>query len=277
MYKILAALVLLAGTPAYAAIAFDASADAGVVGTPVQWNHTVTGSNPLLTVCFQTQNGYTATAVTYNSVAMTKLYDDSTVNGGFGHKYMYYLLNPSTGTNQVSITLSGSSGYTYAVSASYTGVDTTTQPDATTTITSNTGTSITHAVTTVADNSMPINCVFQDNTTNGTMTAGAGTTLRGSGASGKYSYVYDSGTPKTPAGSASLVANTSSSNTMFSELASFCPSGGCGGGGGGGGGGSSSLGEATSTVDQSEQNIFNAFAVFFAGFLSVIWVFKRQR
>ena len=106
------------------AIAFDSSAMgaavAGGVGSGATWSHTCSGSNRLLIVAIGDVQAL-PTAVTYNGVAMTLIVQ----NGS--SLVVYYLLNPSTGTNTVSIT---TTDLNYrGVSVSYTGVLQTSQPD----------------------------------------------------------------------------------------------------------------------------------------------------
>lgn len=105
------------------AIAYDASSS-GAVGanTNLTYAHTCSaGANTYLAVYFGISSGSgSVSSVTYNGTSMTQLatVNDSSALG----LYAYYLVNPSSGTNNVSITTSGSGEITsYAVS--YTGVN----------------------------------------------------------------------------------------------------------------------------------------------------------
>lgn len=114
------------------AVAFDAlgpsSAGSGTTNTTsISWNHTCSGSNRLLIVGVG-MGGATAsvtTSVTYNSVGMTSMGQVLSDNQTDGWVEMFYLIAPSTGTNQVVYTCSHSRDLTGG-SLSYTGVDQTT-------------------------------------------------------------------------------------------------------------------------------------------------------
>ena len=103
------------------AIAFDAFSN-GVNFTessPLTWSHTCTGSDLLLIVgTIGGDAADTVSGVTYNSVAMTKI----AVKLVPENRYLtlWYLLDPDTGSNTVSVTSSpaGAAGR----STSYTGV-----------------------------------------------------------------------------------------------------------------------------------------------------------
>ncbi|GAC1413363.1 MAG: hypothetical protein NVSMB66_5120 [Candidatus Doudnabacteria bacterium] len=95
--------------------------------TTTVWPHTVTatGVNRLLMVSLSNRNGCTANPlsnVSYNGVNLTKL---SAVlqPGGSYYNEVWYLVNPSTGTNNVSVTsLNGGCEYLNAIATSWTGV-----------------------------------------------------------------------------------------------------------------------------------------------------------
>lgn len=100
------------------------------VTTPAQgttsFSHTCTGSNLVLIVSVTSDNA-NVTAVTYNGVSMT-LGTSATGGSSSVNTYLYYLLNPATGSHTVSV--SGGSGGPGCISASYTGVKQTGFPDA---------------------------------------------------------------------------------------------------------------------------------------------------
>lgn len=107
-------------------IAFDAISDGGGVqpgNSPLQWNHTCTGSDRLLLVVVK--EGGTV-AVTYNGVALTRLAAGADPN--YGTVAIWGLLNPASGENQISVTWTGEQ-YTQASAASYTGVKQSDLPD----------------------------------------------------------------------------------------------------------------------------------------------------
>lgn len=204
------------------AIAFDAQGGIDAdVGTGHSWTHICTGSNLILIVGFRNTKaagGEDVTGVTYNSVAMTKLYGSLLGNGGKDYDYFYYLINPATGSHTVSVNTAGSTTL-YGRSASYTGVKQSGFPDAQAQAQSSTGTSITASVTTVADNCWLV--AFMDNEVN-TTTAAGGTTYR-LGALTTVMPFADSNGAKTPAGSYSLGMSWTGSGENQYEVASMAP------------------------------------------------------
>ena len=84
------------------------------------YSHTVTGSNPLIVVGALTD--VSVTSVTYNGAAMT-ITPESPVQAGSEslRSRLYYKFAPSTGANNVVISLGGTTTV-YSHSASYTGV-----------------------------------------------------------------------------------------------------------------------------------------------------------
>lgn len=144
---------------AYASgVTFDSATAAqnfGAAATTLTWTHTVTGANPTLIVEFITLGGTNSvTSVTYNSVAMTqKIAVNDPANGDLGNSwlYAYVLPNAPTGAHSVVITSSVATNPA-ACSISYTGTDTTTQPDG--------SNSATATVTTTADTPVSITTSF---------------------------------------------------------------------------------------------------------------------
>jgi len=194
-------------------IAFDASSVglAGGASGPLNITHVCTGSNTLLFVgCFAT-TGDVVTGITYNGVSMTQV--GKVTNGG-ETTYLYYLIAPASGSNTIAISWTGVSTVR-GHGVSYTGCAQSGVPDANTT-NSNSGSAITTTLTTIADNCWTVlYCRAQGN-----ITAGAGTTLRGSSTT---SNPLDSNSVITPAGSTSLIVNSSSSGTNGTVMASFAP------------------------------------------------------
>jgi hypothetical protein len=145
------------------------------------------------------------TGVTYASVAMTQLHKAVVNVAAVGYLYIYGLANPSSGTNNLVASRSGSSSKIYAGGVSYTGVKQTGQPDATATTTTNgTQSSCTPTLTTIADNCWLFTVGHQDNLQ--TISASTGATLRGN-SNGGYG-IFDSNGAKTPAGSYSMTVTT---------------------------------------------------------------------
>lgn len=112
------------------AIAIDATSEGYANGTSITYEHTVTGSNPILMVQLYSFQGTqpSVTGITYNSVALTS--KGSRVADGSGYTQQWSLVAPATGTNNIVVSMSTSQVFT--TSASYTGVNQTTpHPDAT--------------------------------------------------------------------------------------------------------------------------------------------------
>lgn len=107
------------------AIAFDAKTDKQQgAATSLTFSHTCTGSNLILFVGAQTGDNLLldqVTGITYNSVAMTRACIQNAVPSNSAH-YLYYLLNPSTGANNVVISVTGGSQTIRGMATSYTGV-----------------------------------------------------------------------------------------------------------------------------------------------------------
>lgn len=199
------------------AIALDAQSNGAASNTTsVSWSHTCTGTNLALIVGIWSQSGDAVTSVTYNSVAMTQAVKLAMTGSAAGqYIYLYYLLNPATGTNTVAATSSGVG--IDGASTSYTGVKQSGQPDATGTNVSTATTSLTTSLTTIADNCWLVGFAY----TGSTQTAGTNTTLRGSPVAGILCMI-DSNSAQTPAGSKSMNV-TQASNFAGMVMASISP------------------------------------------------------
>lgn len=203
---------------ASAAIAFDTSVTLqSTTGTSLTWSHTTSGSNRLLFVYLRSTDQATdnVTGVTYNGVAMTKI---NTITGdAFIRRTTstWILVNPAIGAN--NIVVSGSpSAFISGMSASYTGVAQTGQPDAQTT--QNSGASpVSKAITTVANNSWVLVGSAMDNNT---PTNNTGITFRQSTFNVA---IGDSNAPVTPAGAYTMAANGGSSGSLVLLMVSIAP------------------------------------------------------
>lgn len=104
------------------AIAFDAiSSGSGSGAGPWTFSHTCSGSDRILWVIYGIQAGQAASAITYNGVALTPVHASA---GTTPRLSVWYLINPDSGTNTISITPASSVGNTGSfVGVSYTGVD----------------------------------------------------------------------------------------------------------------------------------------------------------
>jgi hypothetical protein len=158
------------------AIAFGAvSTVATASGTSLTYSHTVTGSNNIILVGVWIVNTDTdtVTGVTYNGVAMTRMNTITCTVPSSQRGYLYYLLSPSTGANNVVVSSSSADIQSRAIS--YTGV---TSVGANGTFTPNASTTTAAiSVTTTANNSW---LVAGARNFAAAVTAGSGTTMRSS-------------------------------------------------------------------------------------------------
>ncbi len=163
-------------------IAFGATTQSTNGGGNLTFSHTTSGTNRMLFVgavggVLGTGISNDITAISYNSVALTKINEKQINTGGTGRWVsLWYLIAPTTGANNVVVT-SGSSDFTGGIAVSYTGALQSGVPDASVT---NSGTNVTtmdFTVTTVADNCWGVLMV---NSQGVAPSAGTNSTLRGS-------------------------------------------------------------------------------------------------
>jgi hypothetical protein len=214
------------------AIAFVNSADLGNNGgttNSLSASYTVgSGTNRLLVVGLagDVVAGHDdITSVTYNGVAMT-LVRKLGAGGGYTDRfiYLYYLLNPASGSHTVAISCTNNH-YLLAVVADYTGVQQSAQPDATASNVGGTSSaSLTTAITVVAANSWPVLLAY--GYSNGSaITAGAGDVRRTFGVAFGEPALFDSNGP-VASGSYSMTVNPASTPTLQglgAIVASFAP------------------------------------------------------
>lgn len=222
------AFVLLAPSVSFGAISFDsATADgnhyqAAINGYTFAHTVTTTANRIIFVGGFGSPSSDTITGVTYAGVAMTKISATSTAGPDNRYSSLWYLIAPTTGTNNVIITASGGDGTADAVS--YAGACQTGQPDAYTlkNTAGTVSTSITTSLTTIADNSWTIIGARNER---GGSSAGTGSVIRTNDTSG-YG-LYDSGGPVTPAGSKSMQISTALTTHFGVVMASFKPDTAC--------------------------------------------------
>lgn len=211
------------------AIAYDTFTNGNFVsGTSRTFSHTCTGSDLILFVeAVINTNSDWVTGITYNGVSMTRIQTVSpTVNRRL---YLYYLVGPATGANNVVISTSSSAAIG-GNAASYTGVaQTGTIIDVSTTVT-DTSSPIDTTLTTTIDDCWTILCGTMDGTV--AFTASTGSTLRGGNGTYLDVQIFDSNGPKNPAGSTTMtVTNASVSGGVPASMimAAFAPVAGGGG------------------------------------------------
>jgi hypothetical protein len=199
------------------AIAFDAATTQNVSATSLTFAHTTSGSNRILWLGANQQDSagtYSLTGCTYAGVSMTQAGSTQASTNPY-QTSLWYLIAPSTGSNNVVISASTSRAI-LGFASSYTGAKQTGQPDATngSNFTSST---MTLSVTTIADNCWLVASwvgnrePFAGTATNRRLNAG------GNG-------LFDSNGAKTPAGSYSIQVTQSDGATAAMAMASFAPS-----------------------------------------------------
>lgn len=201
------------------AIAFDNAVYGGLVNpsSSQTYAYTVgTGSNRILFVGVVAN--VSITGVTYGGMAMTFI--SSSQNGSDLTAYLYYLIAPASGSNNVIVS-AGSSGVILSGAVSYSGASQTGVPDASHTAIATGVTSWSDSVTTVADNSWAIAMIREN--VGRSATVGANTNNRVDG--GGHGFHMVDGGPKTPAGSFALNISSFSGVSLNTAdiMASFAP------------------------------------------------------
>lgn len=196
------------------AIAFDTSAS-NQSGSASTLNITIApaiGATLLLVTIVPSVSGSTqVTGVTYNGLPMTRI---NVFNDSLNYSnYVYGILNPTSGSHTVAISLD-TSREVRAAATSYTGTNSTSLPSNSTTFTGG-ATSVSQSITTAKDNSwvwMSLTTAFD------TVSAGANTVFRAAGDTGSVqANTFDSNAAIHPAGSATLNAtyNTGSQGVIL--------------------------------------------------------------
>lgn len=205
------------------AIAFDAATDGSSANsTSLIWAHTCSGSNRLLVVVCYSASGDVITGVTYNAAALT-LVHKAQVGASGAYVYTFFLLGPATGANNVVVTASGS--VTLAgVSASYTGVQQSAQPDSVGTQSVTGGTTCTVSTTVVSASCWLIGGFSY---AAGSASAGGGTTFR---ISPLTQQVLADSNGIVGTGAQSLVASVGGNTNWGAAVGSFIEAAGGGGG-----------------------------------------------
>lgn len=203
------------------AIALDTSTAVSVTGsgTSLTYAHTASGTNRILFVpCASINGSHTITGVTYNGVAMTEIGHAATQGNFF--TYLWCLIAPDTGTNNVVITAGGTNKIAGGA-VSYTGALQSGQPDSFNTGTA-VGTSLTVSTTVVASGSWMVGI---GNTGNGTIAAGTGMTARQTrnGDASFDSFIFGDSNGTVSTGSQSMNFTNGGADSMGMVLASFAP------------------------------------------------------
>lgn len=167
-------------------------------------------SNTMLIVSFGTSLGGTVTGMTYAGDALT----EAESNGN--KTYVYYIMNPTSGSNNLVISMSGSVQTLTAEATIIENVDSN-NPIGATANNDNSGTSITSSITTLRDNSYVIDAVtttagiYGFSTTESGQVETAESITNGRGGAQSYK-------PVTTAGSTDLGWNAGISGTVYHTL-----------------------------------------------------------
>jgi hypothetical protein len=215
---VLAALCLIAlPLTADAAVAFGGITEnqtlssGGTLTAP-----TVTGSNPLGVCALQdnngSANGNTGGAITWGGSSMT-LATSTQSSTVLGFNYLFYIINPTSAGSIVG-TWAGT-GTMGIACAYYTGVNLSTPIDVSTSTLKTTATSMSVFAVTTVNNDWT---VLGYNYAGGTLTAGSGTTKRGSD-----SILADSNAAVTPAANTSLTVNVTPTEIMAGNMIAIEP------------------------------------------------------
>lgn len=202
------------------AIAFSSKTGmtTGISSTPTSASHTAS-TGDILWFGISIRNTRTITATpTWNGQTMT-LSGSSSGTTGITN-FLYYLIVGTGGTATVSCTQSASDNYA-VTTISFTGANSSGQPDATSVGGPSTATSYSQSVTSVANNCFAV--LYGDNNSGAALTGGTNTTIANqpeiafTGAFLAYSTAA-----QTPAGTFTL-SFTSSSGTASACMSSFKP------------------------------------------------------
>uniref|UniRef100_A0A6H1ZT25 Uncharacterized protein n=1 Tax=viral metagenome TaxID=1070528 RepID=A0A6H1ZT25_9ZZZZ len=200
------------------AITFDAqSASAYSSTTTLTWSHICTGSDRLLVAGIYAGADSTM-SVTYGGVSMTQINRLLMTGAAAGqYIYLFYLLSPATGANNV-VSTSGTAVGMYGAGSSYAGAKQSAQPDASATqATATSQTTLTTSLTTVADNCWVVGHAYSGNA----VTAGTNTTLRTGSVTALR--MLDTNAAQTPAGSHSIQTTQTPAEFIGHCIASFAP------------------------------------------------------
>lgn len=221
---------------AFAALGFDnkSSAFSAVGASSLTWSHTVnSNTNGILVVDVQYNDGSAPAvhvqSVTYNGTSLTFVRNDHGTGNAQIQTEVWYLVAPSTGANNVVVTMTGAVGggsgrYIIGGAVSLTGADQTSPIDAQAGGgSSSVGTAISQAVTTVANNAWVLAFVsggkFDSYTSSQTL---AYSTNDGSGTSnGSGAGAYTG--PVTPAGSQTMSFTASTNENWAISVVSIAP------------------------------------------------------
>lgn len=199
------------------ALAYDASAQGTTGSSSLTFSHTCTGTNLILIVAARFYTSDHITGITYNGVSMTLINKQQDNVGNNCYSYLFYLINPATGTHDVVVSADATPSIQMcAASASYTGAKQTGQPDSNNSQ-SSTATTMTISTTVVASDCWLVGCTSNFRAT----AAGSGTTNRQQVAGDPFTLSDSNGTVGT--GSQSLQWTQADTTISGQNIASIAP------------------------------------------------------
>lgn len=173
-----------------------------------------TGANRILVVgTWSTTTSNDVSGITYAGVAMTQV-GTGIANSTDGYITMWYLLNPTSGANNIVVSLSDSAAHFNSFGASYSGAKQSGQPDASSTFQGSVS-SWSQSVTTVA-NDCEVIAIMRESA-GVTLIAGTNTTLVQNIPGGGF-HVVDSTVVTSPAGSTTLSATWSTATPLVASI-----------------------------------------------------------
>jgi hypothetical protein len=220
----------LAAVSSSAAISFDnAATKVSTNAASASWTHTVgSGSDRILIVGLATEDTsssvLTVKAITCNGIAMTAVSNATATAGSstLDKTQLFYLLNPTAGSNTVAVTFSGAVNGVSAGSVSLSGVAQS-APAAAGINTATSGTTISASVAVATAGSWLVD-VANSGASNATLTPGSGQTKRWGVGQTNSGGAGSTATPAT--GTASVSWTASSSSQLALSVVVLAPSGG---------------------------------------------------
>lgn len=174
----------------------------GTSGPSITYAFDCTGSN-ILIVGLSLGSSNTCSGITYNGISMTQLNTQNIGGSTFMNTYLFYLINPATGSNNVVVSTSGT-GFHWGYASCFSGVDLSAPfSPATGTTTNGTNTALTTTMAT-SYNGEYVYGIVQNGSADVAFTAGANSTIISAHANGWGCHFTGSG----------LIAPGSNSNTI---------------------------------------------------------------
>lgn len=204
------------------AIARDTSTEGFTTGgTTANITHVCTGTNLLLLV-YAVSQSTTVTSCKYNGVSMTQLVSQLS---GTDTGYIFGLVAPATGSNNIEVIRSGTTNSMIVVASSYTGVAQTGLPDGTDADSQST-TALTLSINTTAATCWAYYGAYAPSTT-----ASAGTNATAVHSFSTNSTYDNTNFGDIPAGAFSMTVNNSPEGTLGGVMVTFAAAAAAGGGG----------------------------------------------